>query len=198
VRIPNPARRIDPFADNEFDRMFEQFQQVAFRFETLQHYTMPYEDELLRRFLAGEPEPAEANMKFQWWRKLVTDAVDTGKRVERVHIVAEPPSDYMRFQLAWLYRGNALAGEDIRIIPTASGQWPANLPGHGYDYWLLDSQTVAYLHYDHEGRFVAVYLTDDESQIAQTNAWRDAALRQAISYSEYMKLGSANRLWGGD
>jgi hypothetical protein len=45
---------------------------------------------------------------------------------------------------------------------------------------------MALLHYDHEGRFVAVDLTDNESQIAQANAWRDAALHQAIPYKEYM------------
>jgi hypothetical protein len=187
VRLSNPARRIDPFADDEFDRMFEQFQQIAFRLETLQHYSVPSEDQLLRRFLAGQPEPAELNPKYSWWRQLVAEAVAGGKRVERIHVVAEPPSDYMRFQLAWLYAGNAVAGEDIRIIPTSSGQWPANLPGHGHDYWLLDSQTMALLHYDHEGRFVAVDLTDDPSQIAQANAWRDAALRQALPYRAYMK-----------
>jgi hypothetical protein len=186
VRTPNSAKRIDPFADDEFDRMFEQFQHTAFRLETLQHYSVPYEDELLRRFVAGEPEPVEYDAKYVWWRRLIADAVATGKRVERVHVVAEPPSDYIRFQLAWLYAGNAVAGEDIRIIPTSSSQWPVDLPRHGYDYWLLDSQRLALLHYDHEGRFVAVDLTDDQSQIKQANIWRDAALHRAIPYMEYM------------
>jgi hypothetical protein len=184
--MANLARRIDPLADDEFDRLFERFQHTAFRLETLQHYSMPYEDSLLRGFLVGEPEPVGLNEKYAWWRRLIADAVAVGKRVERIHVVAEPLSDYMRFQLTWLYPGNADAGEDIRIIPTSSGRWPADLPGYGHDYWLLDSQTMALLHYDHEGRFVAVDLTDNESQIAQANAWRDAALHRAIPYKEYM------------
>ena len=186
MKIGNLARRIDPLADDEFDRLFERFEHTAFRLETLQHYSMPYEDGLLRRFLAGELEPVGLNEKYAWWRGLIADAVAVGKRVERIHVVAEPLSDYMRFQLAWLYPGNAIAGEDIRIIPISSGRWPADLPGYGHDYWLLDSQTMALLHYDYEGRFVAVDLTDNESQIAQANAWRNAALHQAISYKEYM------------
>jgi hypothetical protein len=201
VRIGNLARRIDPLADDEFDRLFERFEHTAFRLETLQHYSMPYEDGLLRRFLAGELEPVGLNEKYAWWRGLIADAVAVGKRVERIHVVAEPLSDYMRFQLAWLYPGNAVAGEDIRIIPISSGRWPADLPGCGHDYWLLDSQTLALLHYDHEGRFVAVDLTDNESQIAQANAWRDAALHQAISYKEYMnrsKLRAEDHLVGDD
>jgi hypothetical protein len=201
VKIGNLARRIDPLADDEFDRLFERFEHTAFRLETLQRYSMPYEDGLLRRFLAGELEPIGLNEKYAWWRGLIADAVTVGKRVERIHVVAEPLSDYMRFQLAWLYPGNAVAGEDIRIIPISSGRWPADLPGYGHDYWLLDSQTLALLHYDHEGRFVAVDLTDNESQIAQANAWRDAALHQAISYKEYMnrsKLRAEDHLVGDD
>jgi hypothetical protein len=201
MRIVNLARRIDPLADDEFDRLFERFQHTAFRLETLQHYSMPYEDKLLRRFLAGESKPAELNAKYAWWYRVIADAIAAGKHVERIHVVAEPHSDYMRFQLAWLYPGNAVAGEDIRIIPTSSGRWPADLPGYGHDYWLLDSQTMALLHYDHEGRFVAVDLTDNESQIAQANAWRDAALHQAISYKEYMgslKLRAEDHLVGDD
>jgi hypothetical protein len=179
-------RRIDPLGGDEFDRLFECFRYTTFRLETLQRYTMPYEDEPLHRFLAGEPKSRELDRKGDWWRQLIVGARTSRKLMQRVHVVVEPLSDYMRYELAWPYLDNIAAGEDIRIIPIHAEEWPDDLPGYGYDYWLFDSKSLAVLHYDHEGRFIAVDLIDEPSYIVQANAWRDAALHRAISYEEYM------------
>jgi hypothetical protein len=40
-----------------------------------------------------------------------------GKRLERVYVVAEPPTNYIRYELMWSYEPNVAAGEDIRILP---------------------------------------------------------------------------------
>jgi hypothetical protein len=180
------GRRLDPMVGDEFDKLFERIERTAFRLETLQRYAVPYEDELVRRFLAGEARPAEFDEKYQWWRSLLRDASASGKRVQRVHVVAEPLCDYMRFELTWAYAGNTHAGEDIGIIPVRSGEWPTDLPGHGYDFWLFDASLLAVLQYDHEGRLFAVDLVDDPARILEANAWRDAALRRAIPYEEYI------------
>jgi hypothetical protein len=188
------VRRIDPLIDDEFDRLFEHFEHTAFRLETLQHYTVPSEEKLLYSFLSGDPKPAELDQRYAWWHQLIAEAVSNGKRMERVHVVVEPLSDYMRFELLWGYLGNVTAGERIGVIPVEGDKWPRELPGYGHDYWLLDSRILAALHYDHEGRFVAVDLIDNPAQIVQANAWRDAALHRSISCEQYISRHSSLRM----
>ncbi len=187
------ARRLNPFEDDEFDRMFERFQHTAFRLETLQHYATPDEEKLLRCYLAGEPKP-EFDQKLDWWSHLIAAAVDAGKLIQRVHVVTEPLSNYVRYELEWGYSSSVNAGEDIRILSVGAGQWPEGLPDQGYDFWLLDSRTLAELHYDHDGRFMAVDVTDDAERVSKARAWRDAALNRAASYKDYLtRFGSSIR-----
>ena len=69
--------------------------------------------------------------------------------MQRVHVVVEPLTAYLRYELAWSYTPEA--GEDIRIIPVQTGQWPAGLPGLGGDFWLFDSARLLRMHYDPAG-----------------------------------------------
>jgi hypothetical protein len=57
-------------------------------------------------------------------------ARQAGKVMQRVHLITEPPTDYLRFELAF-YRGSVLAGEDIRILP---GDLAVGLDLPGFDY----------------------------------------------------------------
>jgi hypothetical protein len=52
----------------------------------------------------------------------VRSTTGTGKRLQRVHILRSPLTEYLRFELGRGYVGNARAGEDIRIIGLASGE----------------------------------------------------------------------------
>jgi hypothetical protein len=90
-----------------------------------------------------------------------------------VHVVSEPLTDYLRFEIGWSYRLNADAGEDIRISRAA-----AALPRD--DYWLFDSRAMARLHYDGDGRLTGVELTDDPAAVVQAGYWRDVALHLAV------------------
>ncbi|MGH3937593.1 MAG: DUF6879 family protein [Pseudonocardiaceae bacterium] len=54
-----------------------------------------------------------------------------GKAVQRVQVVLEPLTDYLRFELTWGYEPNVAAGEDVRIIPVGQGgSWPDDVPQH--------------------------------------------------------------------
>jgi hypothetical protein len=61
-----------------------------------------------------------------------------------VHVVTEPWTDYIRFELTQSYPPNIEAGEDIRII-TAPEPWP------GPDFWMFDDQRVWLMHYGEAG-----------------------------------------------
>ena len=164
--------------------MFRSFQYTAYRLETLQHYDVPYEQEPFRRFLAGEPCPVDYATRE--WALNVRAQTAARKRFQRVHVVVEPLTDYLKFELTWPYAAHVEAGEEIRIIPVAEGSWPAGVPGHGRDYWLFDSCLLVRTHYDPAGRFVGAEITDEPGAVVQASLWRDAAWQQAIPYAEYL------------
>ena len=118
---------------------------------------------------------------------MIRNSIADGKKLQRVHVVVEPPTDYIRYELMWSYAPNVAAGEDIRILPTPPGQWP-DLPRR--DYWLFDSRDLWAMAYDGEGRFLYAELVTDPAEIVRHAYWRDAALHHAISYQQYLRLSA--------
>lgn len=176
-----------PGGGQEWDQLFEQFRRSIFRFETLQHYDVSVEREPLRRFLLGEAKPYPLYPRRRWWEGMNRDAAAAGKKVERVRVLVEPLTDYDRYEVSWPYFDNVRAGEDIRVITVSEGEWPAGLPGYGHDFYLFDSAQLALMHYDHQGRFLAVDLLDDPGPLQLATGWRDRALEAAVPYSEYLR-----------
>ena len=116
----------------DFDGLFRH---RVFRLETLDWYDAPNEREPYRRFLAGEPvDPAWREP----WKRLVRDVRASGRIMQRVHVVSEPVSDYIRFELLDVYPANVEAGEDVRIL---GRQNAATLPAR--DFWLFDNARAA-------------------------------------------------------
>jgi hypothetical protein len=105
-RVVAPADMDAAFGDGSL------FERSAYRLELLAEYDSPRTRIRVARFLAGEPEDAEVRA---YWDALVGDARRAGKVMQRVHVVAEPLTDYLRFEFDF-YRGSIAAGEDIRIL----------------------------------------------------------------------------------
>ena len=121
------GRRITDVASAEFDALFTSFEHTAYRLETLQAYDVSYEVEPYQAFIAGHPRPHDPS-KDQWV-SMIRDAVEAGKVFQRVHVVTEPLTDYLRYELGWSYPPNVEAGEDIRILPRSPGEWPMSSRG---------------------------------------------------------------------
>ena len=120
----------------DFSGIFDWFGQSAFRLETLDHYAMEYEEEAVQRFLAGEPRDTSTSMGGCSG----SEPLCGGRRMQRVHVVSEPLSDYLRFEITG-YRLNVEAGEDVRILPR---QATAGLDLPDHDFWLFDGQQVVH------------------------------------------------------
>ncbi len=179
VRVASGASRMLAPDSEEFNGLFETFQHTAFRLETLDRYAVPEEDEALRRFLAGEAADPSC---FASWFTLVRTATATGKTIQRVHLVSEPLTDYLRYEFAY-YQHSTAAGEDVRVLPRARAQG-FDLPGR--DYWLFDSRRAALMRFDDDGRFYGVELTEDPQTVARCCYWRDVALHHAVPYDRYI------------
>jgi hypothetical protein len=150
----------------EFRALFDTFEHSVFRLETLQAYQGSRERELLADFLAGKPRPTD-QLKADWTAMIAANA-RAGKAVQRVHVVTEPLTDYLRFELTWGYEPNAEAGEDIRIAPVRDA-WPRELPQH--DYWLFDAAQLYDMHYEPDGTWLGIeHVTDPARIVAASNS----------------------------
>jgi hypothetical protein len=102
--------------------------------------------------------------------------------MQRVHVVSEPLSDYLRFEITG-YRLNVEAGEEVRILPR---QATAGLDLPDHDFWLFDGQQVVCMHYDADGAFLGAEQIDDPGAAARYGAWRETAHGAAIPYDRYV------------
>jgi hypothetical protein len=176
------GRRIEDVTSSEFDALFTSFEHTAYRLEILQQYDVSYELEPFRAFMAGEQRPGDAAKDE--WTSMIRAAVAAGKVIQRVHVVNEPLTDYLRYELGWSYPPNVEVGEDIRILSAEPGRSPI-LPRH--DYWLFDSSNLWVMEYADDGTFLWAEHIEDPGVIVRHAYWRDAALHLAIPYSDYMQ-----------
>lgn len=161
-----------------------------FRLETLQAYDVESEHasfaEFLRTGRLDSPTPDDLE-----WRSMITGHTDAGRTLQRVHVITEPLSDYVRYEIAE-YVHNHAAGEDIRLIPVPAGDWPDGLPV-GTDFWLLDdgqpSESAWAMDYDDAGRWRGVDLVADPELIDTYRQWRDTALSLSVPLSDYLRRG---------
>lgn len=151
-----------------FQAAFGSARYSIFRLETHQHYAG---DPNFDRFMAGGTWE-DTDSKRQWV-DLVRRRREDGVVMQRVHIVTEPWSDYVRFEITWSYPPNVAAGEDIRIVTTPA-PWPEP------DFWIFDDRYVWLMHYTADGALQRVEdVSDSAPTIAACLARKGLALRVA-------------------
>src|SRR5262245_54379792 len=108
----------------------------------------------------------------------------SGRTMQRVRLIREPPSDYQKFELA-VTPTNLEAGEDIRVLtrPAAAG---LDLPD--YDFWLFDDTRLAIMHFAGDDTFLGAELLEDEAAVADHRRARDRAVARAIPYTRYIAI----------
>jgi hypothetical protein len=139
-------------------------------------YDAPYENESVRKFLAGEPDDLEWSNS---WLDLVRAGRAEGRTFCRVRVVSIPLTDYSRFGL-WASQFTVAAGEDIRYVARDEA---AGLPDH--DYWMFDSRTVVRMLFDKQSVFLGGELVEDPGLVVQHNYWRDAAWHRAVRREDF-------------
>lgn len=138
---------------------------------------------LIRAFLAGRtPQPHPGKRE---WMTLTGAAIRDSRRMQRVHVVTEPITDYVRFEVAWSYAYSVAAGEDVRIIPVPEGQpWPSEIGTS--DFWLFDDTELFTMHYDADSTWTGVEHRRDPAAASAACQVRDAALRCAQPWAAYV------------
>jgi len=155
------------------------FDHSAWRLETLDWYTSPATEARLARFLAGEPVTAAERAG---WLAMLRRSRAAGKTMARVHIIAEPMTDYLKYELA-CYESSVEAGEDIRIL---RADVAAGLDLPDFDYWLFDDLRAAVQYYGDRGRWLRAEIVTDPGFVAACRRWRDVAMSRAIPLDSFM------------
>jgi len=161
-----------------WSRALRDFQRSAWRWETQGVYREPEEQEPFRQFLAGH-EP-DLSFMHGWWATVEAN-VQAGKRYGRIRVLTEPLTDYLRFELSFTQQ-NVDAGEDIRVM-TLDRARELGLPDE--DFWLLDDELAAVMHFDENGFRYADAVTEPQ-EVERFREIRDRAWQDAIPFREYL------------
>ncbi|WP_026454245.1 DUF6879 family protein [Saccharomonospora iraqiensis] len=166
---------------NALRRELAHFRYSLFRLETFQRYSGSSEDEAFAEWRRTGSLPRTDELRA--WCEWIDQRIREGCRAQRVHVVREPLTDYLRFELA-SYKPNVLAGEEVRIIPVSEGCWPTDVPAES-DFWLVDGRSLWSMRYGHGGEWLGAQHVADPRQVVEACTVRDAALAQSVLWQDY-------------
>ncbi|MDW4911040.1 hypothetical protein RB628_38445 [Streptomyces sp. ADMS] len=159
---------------------FREFQSEAWRLETLPQYLVPQESEELEAFRSGKRiDPHSYSSAYTEDLKRLQSE---GKHKGRVHVLAQPLSEYLRFEFSRYYAPHALAGEEIRILDVTDRENPLS---EVRDFWLFDRSTVVLMNYEEDGTQVNRELHDgDPTPFIE---YQRIAVAESVPFLEYVK-----------
>ncbi|WP_239643759.1 DUF6879 family protein [Nocardiopsis kunsanensis] len=164
----------------DFLRTFDDFHRQVFRMETLDFYDSKGERAPLESFRHGRPQDPSW---LEPWAERVRAIKDRGALFRRVHVVDEPLSEYLVFEMTCAYPSNARAGEDIGILPRSVAE-ELGVPDE--DYWLFDDDRTGLMAYGGDGVLRHVEVTTDPVIVQEHVRRREAVLAQAVPLHQYM------------
>ncbi len=164
----------------DFFRTFDDFRHQVFRLETLDFYDSKSERVPLERFRAGLPQDPS------WlgpWADRVRAINRRGASIGRVHVVSEPLTEYVIFEMTCAYPSNIDAGEEIAILPRPTAEKLGVPDG---DYWLFDDERVGRMVYDDDGALTHVDVTSDPVVVDEYVHWRQVCRANAVPLRQYL------------
>ncbi|MGH3922720.1 MAG: DUF6879 family protein [Pseudonocardiaceae bacterium] len=152
--------------------------QSAFRLETLPQYLVPQEAEEFADWKAGKPMSQRTPENDEGLARIQRDAA-RGFRRYRVHILDQPLTDYLRFEL-YGYLDSVAVGSEIYVVDRDAHP---DLADFHEDFWIFDDEIGVRMFYDDEGHFLYPELIDDLEPYREV---RDTALRHAEPLTDYL------------
>lgn len=165
----------------EFDDAFDQFRVSAFRLETLQHYSVSAEDTRMRAFREGTPRPERSVRTSPWLRRIALTTAG-GKSWSRVHVIQEPLSEYLRYELIGYVESMAV-GEEIRLAYPPEGRALV-------DFWLFDAGApgafAVLMRYNDDGAVLGYERVDRPAELLALEDVRDLVWSRSWSLAEQL------------
>jgi hypothetical protein len=177
----------------EFDAAFDDFTTSTWRLEALQRYAVDEELERIRAWQEGLPRPERSVRTSPWLRRVAVSTAD-GKQWGRVHVVAHPLSEYVRYELGGSIE-SAAAGEEIRIADQAAHPGLADI---GTDFWLFDEglpgEFAIIMSYDDDGHWLGAERTNATAVLGQCKKAKMLAMQYAVPLNAYLASIGADGL----
>src|SRR5688500_1475943 len=124
--------------DAAFNEQLRTFERTALRLELQRQYNEPTERDTVKRFLRGDPQNPNAVPELRAWFEQVVTLTRAGKKIARVRVHEDPPTDYQRWE-RWIGTWNTTAGEEITYLTRQQATDVGLLPAAGdTDWWLID------------------------------------------------------------
>ncbi|GAB3170271.1 hypothetical protein GCM10027059_36420 [Myceligenerans halotolerans] len=144
-------------------------------------YADDLKDDHFETYLAGNPYDPNQIPGFTDWLDHIRALTAEGRRMERVRIQQDPPTDYQRYA-RWVGRWNEEAGEVMHYTTPERARTVGLLPEAGEDdWWLLDDARLIVMEFDTAGELIGLRLETDEASLERARALRRLALRAVPS-----------------
>lgn len=161
-----------------FGRLFETFEHSAWRLESRGGYASDRDDLDFAEF--RKTGTVTYDLDSEWCTNMLRQT-GAGKRVGRVRIVDDPPTEGQLFLLAYA-ECNAATGEDIRNLRRTEAE-RLNLPDA--DFWVFDSRMVALLNFDQADVLLNVEVITEPAEVNRYMQAFDAAMHHATPYLRF-------------
>jgi hypothetical protein len=166
---------------NVLDDCFTGFRFSALRLEVLPAYNEREEAASLAAWRARRPRP-ERSLRNDGYLREVAEDVLAGRQRQRVRVVDEPLSDYVRWELE-AYAENQATGEEIRVAVRKGGSDRAQRDlAQAIDVWLFDigeeDERAVLMYYESDGTFASAHLAT-----AADHAWARKLAARAWQHS---------------
>jgi hypothetical protein len=120
---------------------------------------------------------------YDWsrWKAQIAPHIERGVKFRRLRIIAEPASDYIRWEHA-ISDGNVEAGEDLRWLPRSQA-FDLMLPGA--DLWLFDQRRIRFGIQRGDGHRGTYELSSDPRLVRDVVASFEMAWERATPHADY-------------
>lgn len=147
----------------EFNRLFDEVAESAFRFEGLPEYAVDEEDPDLRAWREGLPQAERSVRTSPWLARIARQTVVDGVDWSRVRYAPSPMPWYLRWEVGGYIESQA-AGERILLTSDRSA-WD------GPDFWLFDADRsnahAVLMYYDECGAQAGYELVTKDAVLAR-------------------------------
>ncbi|MGI0141029.1 MAG: DUF6879 family protein [Candidatus Micrarchaeales archaeon] len=162
---------------HSFDELWDSAKSNIFRLELLDKYDVEEERYPLQQFRGGIFLESE---EMKLWRERVAATKKRAVKVQRVHIVNLPLSDYLIFEIEG-YKRTQKAGEEIFLL----AQEEVSISEKISDFWMFDDQAAVELEYSKSGTYISTHGVPSE-KISELVEVKHKLLQRAVPLKEFI------------
>ncbi len=131
---------------------FESFKKSAKRLEILQEFSIEGgEKEQYENYCNGEKVCEFAELKE--WNNLIKMQTEKGKKIERIRVVKNPVSKYIKFEIELGYISSQKCGQEVDFISFEKFN-KINKTNINNEFWIFDDEIIFEMIYNEKGEFL--------------------------------------------